>query len=354
MSIQFNCSGCGATHRVSDKLAGKKAKCNRCHAVFQVPVTSHKKTSPPPIPKKPSAPQQVQGHSVPPKVPEVAAVTPGPPQPSQLINAGLQSMKCKSCGGNVEYSSGQGYLECKYCHSRYNAVTDAQGQSVIQTIELRELKKEMQGVKGELQVNRLQEKAELVQDKLDYKFVEFHHSFARKAGTGAVICWVLGGIILLFGSDAGFGAVVVGVGVIGLGLGLFFLVFKKAQAVFRLEHEEIRSSQLEPIFVSLRKVGATLEGGDVALGYTESTKIPMKYCVSCHKNVTPDKGRGGGHSLWGAHMFLIIFTCGMWIPAALFIEMLAKAGTMAQRSVMKGACPICGTTPLFPARVKDV
>ena len=120
------------------------------------------------------------------------------------------------------------------------------------------------------------------------------------------------------------------------------------------ECEQIRASELEPIFERLRKVGATLEGGDVALGYTESTSSPLRYCVGCHKNVTPLKSRGGGDALTGMNLFLTIVTCGMWLPAWIFIAVITKAGSSARRAVSAGACPQCGTTPLFPARIESV
>jgi hypothetical protein len=105
----------------------------------------------------------------------------------------------------------------------------------------------------------------------------------------------------------------------------------------------------------LRKVGAVLEGGNVSLGYTESTSTPQRYCVSCHQNVTPAKGKGsGGGALTGVNFFLTIVTCGMWLPAWILIGLLTRGSSAARRAVAKGKCPMCGGTPLFPARIVNV
>ncbi len=338
MAIRFSCDGCGATFSVPDNFAGKRAKCKKCGAPVQVPaaVGEAAATSAAPAPMPAAAPAPV-------------------PAPAPAPGA-LQAMNCQSCGGTVEYAPGQGYFECKYCHSKYAAATDGQGNSVVQTIELRELRKKMNEVGGELTVTRLQKNAQTVQDKLDFKFVEFYHSFGRKAGSIAVVCWIIGGLVLLFGFDAGIGAIAFGLLLVGAGFGLFFGVFKKAQAAMNLECDQIRESELEPLYQRLRKIGATLDGGDVSLGYTESTSTPIRYCVCCHKNVTPSKARGGGISgaVTGINLWLTIFTCGMWIPAWIFIAIMMKAGGSARRAVQSGICPQCGTTPLFPARIESV
>ena len=330
MAITFKCAGCGSTFKVPDQYAGKRAKCKKCGATLQVPTA--------------------------PKVsPEPTAAKTEPASSTQPRPQALQAMKCESCGGTVQYAPRQGYFECKYCHSRYSATTDSQGNSVVQTIELREIAKKVDQVSGELQVTRLQKNAGIVQDKIDFKYVEFHHSFARRAGSMAVVCWILGGLILLGGLlGSSFAAMVAGGVVIGIGVALFFLVFKKAQAAMQAACEQIRASELEPVFERLRKVGAILEGGDVALGYTESTATPIRYCVSCHKNVTPVKARAGGGALSGMNLALTIITCGMWLPAWIFIAIITKAGSSARRAASAGACPQCGTTPLFPARIGSV
>lgn len=329
MAIAFKCPKCKKSHKVAEQHAGKRFKC-KCEAILLVPKVP-----------KPS--------------PESKAQTNKPDKPPQPPPRPLQAMKCKSCDGDVEYKRGQGYFECKYCGSKYNATSDDQGNSVIQTIELREIAEGVKKVHDELKVPRLQKNAGIIQDKLDYKYIEFHHSFGRKAGSIAVLCWIIGGLILLYGlSEGGFSAMAAGVVVIGIGVAMFFLVFKKAQKAMQAECEQIRASELEPIYERLRKVGAALEGGDVALGYTESTSTPLRYCVTCRKNVTPIKARGGGGALTGMNLALTIITCGMWLPAWIIIAIITKAGSSARRAVSAGACPQDGTTPLFPARIESV
>jgi len=272
--------------------------------------------------------------------------------------AGLITMKCQSCGGTIEYRTGQGYFECKFCRSRYNSAADGAGGAIVQTLELRALSVKMDRVGNELEVSRLQEKAGNVQDKIDFSFVEFHHSFGRKAGSGAVVLWILGAVLTFIGlansKEAGI-LIALGLGVIGIGLALFFLVFKKAQAAFDAEAARVKAEELDPIYQQLTNLGAQIAGGNVSLGYVESVKTPLRHCVNCHQNVTPQKGKGGGAgAASGVNLILTILTCGAWIPAWIFIAVLMKASGSARRAVTAGACPMCGTTPLFPARIKNV
>lgn len=269
----------------------------------------------------------------------------------------MMSMKCQSCGGTVDYRAGQGYFECQYCRSRYNSAMDSAGGAVVQTLELRQLRQSVDRVGNEMEISRLQEKAGNVQDKIDFSFVEFHHSFPRKAGSAGITMCIIGAILALIGVAAQGALALLAVGAVlaGIGLALFFLVFKKAQAAFNAEVARMKAEELEPIFQQLRGVGALLPGGNVSLGYTESTKTPLRYCVSCHQNVQAQKGgKGGGGTFTGVNLALAIFTCGMWIPAWIIIAALMKAGESAKRASSEGACPMCGTTPVFPARIKNV
>lgn len=263
-------------------------------------------------------------------------------------------MKCKSCGGVIEYMSGQGYFECRFCHSRYNATSDGAGGSVVQTIELRQLREEVRGMRAEQEISRLQGKAGDVQDKIDFRYVEFFHSSPRKAGSAAVILWLVGAVLLILGLSGEGVLIALGLAALALGFVLFFLVYKKAEMACRTQLEAMKAEELEPIFQRLRELGQQLEGGQVSLGYTESTKVPLRYCVNCHQNVKPEKGKGGGGMLSGINLVLTLITCGAWIPAWIFIAVISKVGSSARRAVTSGACPVCRTTPLFPARVKNV
>jgi len=287
------------------------------------------------------------------------APAPPAPQPAAAPAGGMNKMSCQSCGGLIDYQSGQGYFECRSCGSRYNATSDAAGNSIVQTIELRELKEEMRGVRGELSIERLQKKAEAVQDKIDYKYVEFFHSLPAKAGRAAAVLWMLGAVVTFIGiataGDSGAGVLLVGLGMIGVGLALFFLVFKKAEAAFVADSQVMKAQELEPVYEQIKRVGSGLEGGEAYRGYTESTTTPLRYCVNCHKNVTPDKGKGGlGGGFHGANLILTVLTCGMWIPAWIIITLIGSAGGAAKRATSKGKCPQCATVPLFPARIKNV
>ncbi len=263
-------------------------------------------------------------------------------------------MKCQSCGGTVEYQNGQGMFQCNYCGSKYNSTRDSTGQF---SLEIVELVKQVIRAGDEMEVARLQEKAGNIQDKIDFGYVQFHHSWGRKAGSAATICWIVGALLAIIGAsgdETSVGLILFGIGLIGVGVALFFLVFKKAEAAFVAESNRIENEELESVFNQLRQKGAGLEGGNVALGYTESTKTPLRYCVSCHQNATPQKGKGAGGMLSGVNLALTIITCGMWLPAWFFIAIISKAGGAARRAVAKGSCPMCGTTPMFPARIKNV
>lgn len=373
MAIQFKCPSCGQVYSVPEQTAGKKATCKACGNSLVIPgarPASAKQASgggpaaakaakpaqaPPPSDKRSAMEKTFEN---------VAAVASGggaaasagdarPTAPAPSRQAALHAMKCASCGGKVDFKVNQGAFQCKFCGSQYNATTNEAGKAVVQTIMLQELKKSVDEVSGELRADRLQKKAESVQDQLDFKYVEFFHSLPRKAGSAAFILWIVGALVLMFGYDMGIGMIVVGLAAIGAGVGAF-MWFKQADKAYKQEVTEFEHEKLEPIYEQLRKVGAVLEGGNVSLGYTESTSTPQRYCVSCHQNVTPDKGKGGGGSLTGVNFFLTIMTCGMWLPAWIFIGLLTKGGSAASRAVAKGKCPMCSGTPLFPARIVNV
>jgi predicted RNA-binding Zn-ribbon protein involved in translation (DUF1610 family) len=281
-----------------------------------------------------------------------------PAAPAPAPGYGMVAMKCQGCGGTVDYRAGQGYFECKFCGSRYNAATDAGGNSIIQTLELRRLTAATERVGDELALNRLQKKACDIQDKIDFKFVEFFHSWPRKAGNAAVLLWIIGGLLALIGlfnMSSAWGLFLFGLVLIGAGVGLFLGVFKKAEAAHIGECNMIKAQELNTVFEQLRGVGADLAGGTAALGYTESTRTPLRYCVACHKNVTPEKNKGGGGgTVDRMNLALTICTCGAWLFAWMIIALLSKAGGAASRAIAKGFCPQCGTTPLFPARIPNV
>ena len=381
MAIAFKCPSCGQVYSVPEQSAGKKARCKACGNTVVIPAAG-------PGPAK----QAPQGGAAPPTAKPVQkpAATPAgggkgmaqaPDERSARENtfdqvaavasggaggpaggagsaasggAALHAMKCASCGGRVDFKSGQGMFQCKFCGSQYNATTNEAGKAVIQTVMLRELKQSVDRVDGELRAERLQKKAANVQDQLDHKYVEFFHSLPRKAGSAAFVLWIIGAIMVYAGFIHGIGVLVVGLVLIGAGVG-GFMWFKQADKAYQKEAAELQREKLEPIYEQLRKVGAVLEGGNVSLGYTESASTPQRYCVSCHQNVTPSKGKGGGGgALTGVNFFLTVVTCGMWLPAWILIGLLTRGSSAARRAVAKGKCPMCGGTPLFPARIVNV
>jgi len=384
MAIQFKCPACGQAYSVPEQNAGKKAKCKACGNAMVIPGASPGpakqasgaggQAAPAKPAQKPTAASGGGGGGeaqAPDKrsamertFEKVAAVASGgvaaasagdarPPAPAASGQAALHAMKCASCGGKVEFKVNQGAFQCKFCGSQYNATTNEAGKAVIQTVMLRELKKSVDEVSGELRADRLQKKAAGVQDQIDFKYVEFFHSLPRKAGSAAFILWGIGAIMVYAGFIHGIGALVAGLVLIGVGVG-GFLWFKQADKGYQKEAAELQQEKLEPIYDQLRKVGAVLEGGNVSLGYTESTSTPQRYCVSCHQNVTADKGKGGVGGLTGINFFLTVVTCGMWLPAWIFIGLITKGSSAARRAVAKGKCPMCGGTPLFPARIINV
>jgi predicted RNA-binding Zn-ribbon protein involved in translation (DUF1610 family) len=366
MTIQFKCPTCGQAYSVPEQNAGKKAKCKACGNSIVIPGASpgpaKQVSGGGPAAAKPAKPAQAppptdKRSAMEKTFEKVAAVAAGgdasPAAPAPSRQAALHAMKCASCGGKVEFKVNQGGFQCKFCGSQYNATTNEAGKAVVQTVMLRELKKSVDEVSGELRADRLQKKAAAVQDQLDFKYVEFFHSLPRKAGSAAFILWIIGAIILIAGSKQGFQMIIVGLAVIGAGVGAF-LWFKQADKVYKREAAELQQEKLEPIYDQLRKVGAVLEGGNISLGYTESTSTPQRYCVSCHQNVTPNKGKGGVGGLTGINFFLTVITCGAWLPAWILIGLLTRGSSAARRAMAKGKCPMCGGTPLFPSRIINV
>ena len=377
MAIQFKCPACGQAYSVPEQNAGKKAKCKACGNAMVIPGASAgpaKQASGGSATAAKSAKSAAEPAKAPPTTDKrsamertfekvaavasggVAAASAGDARPAERATSGqaaLHALKCASCGGKVEFKVNQGAFQCKFCGSQYNATTNEAGKAVVQTVMLRELKKSVDEVSGELRADRLQKKAASVQDQLDFKYVEFFHSLPRKAGSAAFILWGIGAIMVYAGFVHGIGALVAGLVLIGAGVG-GFLWFKQADKAYQKEAAELQQEKLEPIYDQLRKVGAVLEGGNVSLGYTESTSTPQRYCVSCHQNVTADKGKGGVGGLTGINFFLTVVTCGMWLPAWIFIGLITKGSSAARRAVAKGKCPMCGGTPLFPARIINV
>ncbi len=382
MAIAFKCPSCGQAYSVPEQSAGKKARCKACgntvvipaaaSTVSKQPVKAAAVSAPPAKPVQKPATTPAGGGKGMAQAPDersarentfdqVAAVASGSAGgqaggagPAASGGAALHAMKCASCGGRVEFKSGQGMFQCKFCGSQYNATTNEAGKAVIQTVMLRELKQSVDRVDGELRAERLQKKAANVQDQLDHKYVEFFHSLPRKAGSAAFVLWIIGAIAAVAGLNHDIKITAVGAVLIAAGVGAF-MWFKQADKAYQKEAAELQREKLEPIYEQLRKVGAVLEGGNVSLGYTESTSTPQRYCVSCHQNVTPAKGKGGGGgALTGVNFFLTVVTCGMWLPAWILIGLLTRGSAAARRAVAKGNCPMCGGTPLFPARIVNV
>jgi predicted RNA-binding Zn-ribbon protein involved in translation (DUF1610 family) len=257
-------------------------------------------------------------------------------------------MKCEGCGASVSYQDGQGVFKCSHCGSVYEATA---GQSVPTTLMLKKLDdigRDVKETRDFAKEKRLQEKAQAVQDKIDYKYIEFENSLGRKAGSAAFILGAIA-ILCLFGAPKG----LIGTAIFGAAAAGAFMMFKNAKAQYAAAVAQLKEAELDPIYADLRKLGAVLDGGAVSVGYTESTAVPMRYCVVCHANVTPAKagGSGGGGSMRGANLLLVVMTCGLWIPAWIMIEAMSKAGGVAGRALRSGACPKCGNQTLFPARL---
>ena len=341
MPINVKCPTCGKSLKAPEAAIGKKAKCSGCNCIFTV-----------------TTPEEDLIFTE--EVQETSRPTYSQPSAKPAI-PGLKSMQCQSCGGTVEYKDGQGLFKCKYCSSVYESEVSSDGGFAIRTVMIKKLEKIEKHTETTSQImteERLQKKGQQVQDKIDYKYVEFENSTPRKLATAAPIV-ILGGIILFFVGfgQKGFGIVlciIVALILIGLGV-LFFKNFKQAKATFEQEVVEVKQKELEPIFKRLKEIGSVMEDGNVALGYTESTTVPMRYCVCCHENITPLKQSGASFAgLSGINLILTIFTCGLWIPAWFLIEILARGSRMAKRAVQKGTCPKCGNNILFAARIPNV
>ncbi|MFH0965817.1 MAG: hypothetical protein V2A58_17610 [Planctomycetota bacterium] len=348
MAIKVECGGCGKTFSVKETMAGKRGKCPACGNAIVVPALTQ--AEPGPLSAPAPAPDS------PPVIPPQPRAAAEPPAVRPA--ASLKSMQCESCGGAVEYQDGQGLFKCKYCGSVYESESADGGHAVVRTIRL--VEKKLDNIESHTRKTadiaseeRLQKKAALVQDKIDFKYIEFENSFGRKAGSAAIILWIIGAVLVIYGVGNSAVAAVVGLVAVAAGVGLF-LLFKKAKAQFVTESEQMRRDELEPVYDQLRRAGATLEGGAISLGFTESTSVPMRYCVCCHKNITPQKIAGaGGGSLSGVNLLLTVMTCGLWIPAWILIAVMSKVGGAAGRAIRSGKCPECGAGTLFPARIPN-
>jgi len=336
MDIKFQCTNCGQNLSVDGGLAGAETPCPTCGGALVIPA-----------PGKPVEEEVVELLAADEPALELAPLS-AAPAPR------LRSLRCEGCGGSVSFQEGQGGFACNYCGSQYEAGMDDAGHAVVRTIQvmvkrLDQIERNTGATRDIAQEERLQKRAQGVQDKIDFKYIEFDHSLGRKMGSAAVILWILGGVLLLCGSRV----MLVGLVVIALGVGCFFW-FRNAKVRYLAETAQLRQSELEPLHEQLRALGAVLDDGVAAVGYTESTAVPQRYCVCCHKNITPAKAMGGGGGsgfVQGVNLWLTLVTCGMWIPAWLIIEILSRAGGMTGRALRSGACPECGNHTLFPARL---
>jgi predicted RNA-binding Zn-ribbon protein involved in translation (DUF1610 family) len=269
-------------------------------------------------------------------------------------------MQCQGCGGAVDYQPGVGLFKCKFCGSVYESDSSDGGGTVraIKVIEkkLDTIEKHTGETAGMMGEQRLQKKASDIQDKIDFKYIEFENGSARKLGSAAVVVWIIGGIVILVGLCnlwKGLIAVLIGGVLIAVGVGLFGK-FKKTKQEFVDTVNQITQNELDAVHEQLKKLGSVLPGGQVSVGYTESTSVPMRYCVACHKNVTPAKEEGKGFAgMSGMNMTLTFLTCGLWLPAWIMIEVMSRAGGVASRAMRKGKCPQCGNEILFPARIPN-
>jgi len=360
MAIPITCPGCGRNFKVRDNMAGRKGKCPACGTILTIPANAPDTAAPEaavaaagaaaPEPAAPSAPAQ--------ETPEQAA----PPTPAPS-GGGLMKMECKGCGGTIEYRPEQGLFKCKFCQSVYEVEATAGGGVSVTAIKI--IEKKLDNIEGYTKTSasamseeRLQKKAAAVQDKIDYSYIEFENSPIRRLATGAVLGGIVGVVLAIAGlanmtEAAGWVLIVIG-GLLVAGAVVVMQRFKAAKTAFNRKAEETKQQELEPIYNRLREIGATMDGGAVSLGFTESTSVPQRYCVCCHKNIVPAKSGGGlGGAVSGMNLALTILTCGAWIPAWIVIALLMKGGGMASRAVKSGACPDCGTKTLFPARIPN-
>lgn len=280
--------------------------------------------------------------------------------------ADLISLKCQGCGGNVEYYEGQGLFKCRFCGSIYESDSSSAGavkaiKIVEQRLESIEANTEATAMysgttAGIASESRLQKKAQEIQDKIDYLFIAFENSTGRKAGSLAILCWIIGALLFFIGlgvSDFRTAGILLGLLLIGGGVGLF-LYYSKSKKEYEQQAASISQNELAPLYDQLRSMGAVLPGGGVSVGYMESTQVPQRYCVVCHQNIMPVKDQGGSHGFFhGTNFFMTLFTCGLWIPAWLIMTAIMKTGGAAKRAIASGRCPQCGTETLFPARIPN-
>jgi ribosomal protein L37AE/L43A len=279
---------------------------------------------------------------------------PTPVAAPAILPSGLKRYKCDGCGGAIEYQESQGLFKCPYCSSVYEASAGAEaGGAAVRAIH--DVVKTLEGIDTHMSVERWQKKAADVQDKIDFKYIEFDNSFPRKAGSLAVIAWIAAALLFLFVVGQSFIAAFLLAGVLAaIGYGLFTM-FTNAKKEFEAEAAQMRENELGPVHDKLKELGAVLNDGSISIGFTESTTVPQRYCVCCHKNVMPKKPEGvKGANFANTNLLLTVATCGMWIPAWIIMAVLMKGGGSASRALRSGACPECGTTTLFPARIPNV
>src|SRR6516165_1376014 len=54
MTIAFSCPGCGKQFKVSENMAGRKAKCSACATIIQVPAATEQRVAAAPEGRRPA------------------------------------------------------------------------------------------------------------------------------------------------------------------------------------------------------------------------------------------------------------------------------------------------------------
>lgn len=138
MTIRVNCPDCGQEYRLSDSLAGKKAKCKACGGVVEIPASAEdhlvdmdepappkpaaRKPPTPPVPARPAT--SAAAPPKPPPIPKAAAAAPALPKISVSCDmcftdfqakgelAGKKA-KCPECGEMVSVPGGKPKAKAK-------------------------------------------------------------------------------------------------------------------------------------------------------------------------------------------------------------------------------------------------
>lgn len=143
MPIEFACSSCQQTVRVSDAAAGKKGKCPKCGSIMDIPVAGSAASAAPARPQPASSPARPAAAAAAPKPaansaakPALKPPAPPAPQPVAKVSGNNISFTCPSCAKPIVAPAALAGKKGKCPHCQAKVVIGGAGPPATDGLEL--------------------------------------------------------------------------------------------------------------------------------------------------------------------------------------------------------------------------